>query len=34
MQRIALAAAQRLGDKNVQACVLRTNGLLCLRLGS
>jgi tetratricopeptide (TPR) repeat protein len=32
LQRTALAAAQRLGDKNAQACVLRASGGLCLRL--
>jgi DNA-binding SARP family transcriptional activator len=34
VQRTALAAAQRLGDKNAQACVHRSAGLLCLRLCS
>jgi DNA-binding SARP family transcriptional activator len=34
VQRTALAAAQRLADKNAQACVLRTAGLLSLRLGA
>ena len=34
MQRTALPGAQRLGDKNAQACVLRADGHLCLRLGS
>jgi tetratricopeptide (TPR) repeat protein len=33
VQRLALAAAERLGDKNARACSLRTAGLLCLRLG-
>lgn len=31
MQHTALTAAERLGDKNVQASVLRASGLLCLR---
>jgi tetratricopeptide (TPR) repeat protein len=34
VQRTALAAAQRLGDKNAQAHALRSAGLLCLRLCS
>jgi DNA-binding SARP family transcriptional activator len=34
VQRTALAAAQRIGDKNAQAGVFRNTGLLCLRLGS
>jgi DNA-binding SARP family transcriptional activator len=34
MQSTALAAAQRLGDKNAQASVLRTSGGLYLRLAS
>lgn len=34
IQRTALAAAQRLADKNAEACVLRVGGLLYLRFAS